>query len=71
LLAAAAILVAGSALIWAVLFAVPAFDDVPAIWRLTAGVLASLFLIRAARIAVARTGSGARQSKGDDRNPIK
>jgi hypothetical protein len=71
LLAAAAILVAGSALIWAILFAVPAFDDVPAIWRLTAGVLASLFLIRAARIAVARTGSGARQSKGDDRNPIK
>jgi hypothetical protein len=71
LLAAAAILVAGSALIWAILFAVPAFDDVPAIWRLTAGVLASLFLIRAARIAVARTGSGARRSKGDHRDPIK
>ena len=71
LLAAAAILVAGSALIWAILFAVPAFDDVPAIWRLIAGVLASLFLIRAARIAVARTGSGAPHSKDDDRNPIR
>lgn len=71
LLAAAAILVAGSALIWAILFAAPAFADVPVIWRLIAGVLASLFLIRAARIAVARTGSGTPPSKGGDRNPIR
>jgi hypothetical protein len=70
-LAAAAILVAGNVLIWAILFAVPAFDNVPAIWRLTAGVLANLFLIRAAS-AVARAGSPSRpRGSGDDRDPIR
>jgi len=50
---------------------VPAFDNVPAIWRLTAGVLANLFLIRAAS-AVARAGSPSRpRGSGDDRNPIR
>jgi hypothetical protein len=71
LLAAAAVLVAGNALIWAVLFAVPALEAVPTVWRLTAGVLANLILIRAASIAVARAGSRSPGSPGDDRNPIK
>lgn len=70
LLAAAAVLVGGNVLIWAILFAVPAFDNVPTIGRLTAGVLANLFLIRAAG-AAARTGSRSQGSPGDDRNPIK
>ncbi|HYK99836.1 MAG TPA: hypothetical protein VEU78_01470 [Steroidobacteraceae bacterium] len=70
LLAAAAVFVGGNVLIWAILFAVPAFDNVPTIGRLTAGVLANLFLIRAAG-AVARTGSRSQGSPGDDRNPIK
>jgi hypothetical protein len=70
-LAAAAILVGGNVLIWAILFAVPAFDNVPAIWGLTAGVLANLFLIRGAS-AVARAGSPARpRDSGDHRNPIR
>jgi hypothetical protein len=70
-LAATAILVAGNVLIWAILFAVPAFDNVPAIWRLTAGVLANLFLIRAAS-AVARAGNPARpRGSRDHRNPIR
>jgi hypothetical protein len=69
-LAAAAILVGGNVLIWAILFAVPAFDNVPAIWRLTAGVLANLFLIRAAS-ALARAGGPARRGSRDHRNPIR
>jgi hypothetical protein len=71
LLAAAAILAAGNELIWAILFAVPALDQVPAIWRLTVGVLANFFLIRAASFAWARAGSRPQPGPGDDRNPIK
>ena len=71
LVAAAGIFAAGNALIWPILFAVPAFEQVPPIWRLTAGVLANLFLIRVASHAAARAGSVLRQSKDDDRNPIK
>jgi len=70
-LVAAGILVAGNVAIWPVLFLWPAFDGVPAVWRLTAGVLANLFLIRVASHAAARAGSVLRQSKDDDRNPIK
>ncbi|HXY95662.1 MAG TPA: hypothetical protein VEH00_01730 [Steroidobacteraceae bacterium] len=70
-LAAAGILVAGNAVIWPVLFLVPAFEAVPAVWRLTAGMLANLFLIRAASKAAARAGSGSQQNADDDRNPIR
>ena len=71
LVVAAATLVGGSALVWAILFAVPEFDNVPTIWRLTAGVFATLLLIRAASV-VARAGSRSRPpGSGDDRNPIK
>jgi hypothetical protein len=69
-LAAAGIFVLGNALIWPILFLVPAFEAVPAIWRLTAGVIANLFLIRVAGNAAARTGNRTQQST-DDRNPIK
>jgi hypothetical protein len=69
--AAAGILVAGNVVIWPILFLVPALEAVPAIWRLTAGVLANLFLIRAASSAAARAGNRSRQMKDDDRNPIK
>jgi hypothetical protein len=71
LLAAAGILVLGNVLIWPILFLLPAFDGVPAIWRLTAGVLANLFLIRVASAAAARAGNRSQQGKGDDLNPIK
>ena len=70
-LVAAGILVAGNAAIWPVLFLLPALEAVPTVWRLTAGVLANLFLIRVAGNAAARAGSVLRQSKDDDRNPIK
>jgi hypothetical protein len=63
--------VLGNALIWPVLFLVPAFGEVPVVWRLTAGVLANFFLIRAAGTAAARAGKVAGQSRDDDRNPIK
>lgn len=71
LLAATAILVAGSALIWAILFAVPAFDQVPTIWRLTAGVFASLFLLRAASAVARARGRSRPPGSRDERNPIK
>jgi hypothetical protein len=70
-LAAAGIFVLGNALIWSILFLVPAFEGVPTIWRLTAGVLANLFLIRVAGSAAARACSRSRQSRADDLNPIK
>jgi len=70
-LAAAGIFVLGNVVIWPALFLLPAFDGVPAIWRLTAGVLANLFLIRLAAIAAARIGSRSQQSRDDDLNPIK
>jgi hypothetical protein len=70
-LAAAGVLVAGNALIWPLLFGLPALEDVPAVWRLTAGVLANLFLIRAASIAAARMTRDSQGSADDDRNPIK
>jgi len=70
-LAAAGILLAGNAVIWPVLFLLPAFDAVPAIWRLTVGVLANLFFLRIASIAAARIRGGSEQSTDDDRNPIK
>ena len=70
-LTAAGIVVLGNVVIWPLLFLVPVFQAVPTIWRLTAGVLANLFLIRAASLAAARAGSRARQVRDDDRNPIK
>jgi hypothetical protein len=69
-LAAVAILVGGNVLIWGILFGVPAFDNVPVIWRLTAGVLANFFLIRVAGRARARAGGRAPRGPGGDRNPI-
>ena len=71
LLAAAGIFVLGNALIWPILFLVPAFEGIPAIWRLTAGVLANLLLIRVAGSAAARASSRSQHSKDDDLNPIK
>jgi len=70
-LVAAGILIAGNVVIWPVLFLLPALEEVPAVWRLTAGVLANLFLIRVASAAAARAGSRSQQSTDDDRNPIK
>jgi hypothetical protein len=71
LLAAAGIFVLGNVLIWPILFLVPAFAGIPAIWRLTAGVLANLLLIRVAGSAAARAGGRSQHSKDDDLNPIK
>ena len=70
-LAAAGILVAGNAVIWPVLFLLPAFEAVPSIWRLTAGVVANLFLIRVASKAAARARGVSQQGSDDERNPIR
>jgi len=70
-LVAAAVFIGGAALIWALLFLVPAFENVPTLVRMVAGVLATLYLIQLARGAATRfTGAGARRD-AQDNNPIK
>jgi hypothetical protein len=44
----------GNAAVWLCLFELPALEDVPVIWRLVAGVLASFYLIVLARRVAAR-----------------
>ena len=70
-LAAAGVLIAGNVVIWPLLFATPALEEVPTVLRLVAGVLANLILIGlAGRVAARlhqRTATGVR----DDRDPIK
>jgi hypothetical protein len=46
---------AGNVILWSVLFGLPALDDVPALWRLVAGVFANFYLIHLARTAAAKT----------------
>lgn len=70
-LAAVGIFVAGNAVIWPVLFVVPALEDMPTIWRLAAGVLANLVLISVASAAAARMANRSQPGADDDRNPIK
>jgi hypothetical protein len=67
-LAALAVLAVGNAVVWACLFGVPALDQIPAILRLVAGVLANLFLIRAARDVAARLRTG---QPDNTNNPIR
>ncbi len=69
-LAAVGVFLAGNLLIWPLLFMIPALDEVPAILRLIAAVLANLYLLHLARTAAARVG-GARREPADDNNPIR
>lgn len=71
LLAAAGILIAGNAVIWPLLFAIPAFAEVPTMPRLVAAVLANLILIRVASGVAERIAGRPSTSANDDRNPIK
>lgn len=70
MLAAAGILIAGNALIWPLLFAIPAFAEVPTMPRLVAGVLANLILIRVASSIAERIARRSPTTATDDRNPI-
>lgn len=69
-LAAVGIFIAGNALIWPLLFLVPALEDVPPILRMVAGVLANFFLLQVARTVATRVGS-AQRGAADENNPIK
>lgn len=71
MLAAAGVLIAGNAVIWPLLFATSALEDVPTMPRLVAGVLANLVLIRVASGAAARVTGRSQPGADDDRNPIK
>jgi hypothetical protein len=71
MLAAAGILIAGNVVIWPLLFAIPAFAEVPTMPRLVAGVLANLILIRVASGVAERIARRSPTTANDDRNPIK
>lgn len=71
LLAAAGVLIGGNAVIWPLLFAIPAFAEVPTMPRLVAGVLANRILIRVASGVAERIARRPPTSADDDRNPIK
>jgi hypothetical protein len=71
MLAAAGILIAGNAVIWPLLFAIPAFAELPTMPRLVAGVLANLILVRVASGVAERIARRSPTSAADDRNPIR
>ncbi len=58
--AAAAVFVAGNAVIWLCLFGLAALETVPVIWRLFGGILANFYLIGLARAVGVRLRRGAR-----------
>jgi hypothetical protein len=70
-LVTAAVFIAGGAVIWSLLFLVPAFENVPTLLRLTAGVLATLYLIQLARGAATRLIGAGQRGGAQDNNPIK
>lgn len=70
-LAALGLFIAGNVVIWPLLFLMPALADLPSGLRLTAGVLASLYLLYLARTLSSRIGSPQRSAAADDNNPIK
>jgi hypothetical protein len=59
----------GNAAVWLCLLELPALDDVPVIWRLIAGVLASCYLVILARAVAARLrgreGAGSQRMGGN------
>ena len=69
-LAAIAVLAAGNAVVWLVLFRLPALEEVPTPWRVAAGVIANLCLIYLARAAATRVGKGADQDPPVGGSPI-
>jgi hypothetical protein len=68
-LAAVLVWTLGNAAVWLCLFALPALESVPVIWRLVAGVLASFYLVVLARGVATRirerTGRTAQMSGGN------
>jgi hypothetical protein len=69
-LAAVLVFVLANALLWACLFGWPALSQLPAIWRLIAGVLANFYLIRfAAGVAASLRQRAQRTSRQGD-NPF-
>ena len=70
-LVTAAILVAGAVVIWSLLFLVPAFENVPTLVRMIAGVLATLYLIQLARGAATRVIGTGQGGATRDNDPIK
>jgi hypothetical protein len=71
MLAAAGVLIAGNVVIWPLLFAIPALEQLPTMPRLVAGVLANLILLRVADGVARRIAGRWRALAGDDRNPIR
>jgi hypothetical protein len=70
-LAAAAVFIPGTVVIWSLLFRLPAMADVPPFVRLTAGVLATLVLLQLSRGVAARVGGSGQRGDIQDNNPIK
>jgi len=70
-LVTAAVFIAGAILVWALLFLVPAFENVPTLVRMILGVLATLYLIQLARGAATRFIGGGQRGEAQDNNPIK
>ena len=68
---AAAVFIPGTVVIWALLFMVPALEELPPLLRMIAGVLATLYLIHLARSVAARSGGTGRRGEAADNNPIK
>jgi hypothetical protein len=70
-LAALLVWTLGNAAVWLCLFALPALDGVPVIWRLVAGVLASFYLVVLARGVAARIrGRSGRSAQMSGGNPF-
>ncbi len=67
----AAVFIPGTVVIWSLLFMVPAIEDVPPLVRMTAGVVATLYLIHLARGAAARFSGTGQRGDAEDNNPIK
>jgi hypothetical protein len=70
-LVAAAVFIAGSLVIWALVFMVPAFENVPTLVRMIVGVLATLCLIQLARGIGIRVMAAGQRGAADENNPIK
>jgi len=70
-LVATVVFIAGAVVIWSLLFLVPAFDNVPTLVRMIAGVLATLYLIQLARSAATRFIGAGQRGGSQDNNPIK
>jgi hypothetical protein len=70
-LVTAVVFTAGAVAVWSLLFLVPAFENVPSLVRMIAGVLATLYLIQLARGAATRIIGAGQRRGAQDNDPIK